>query len=383
MDEKRQSLRGGDRRRAGLLRHRGHARRASGGAGAGRLPLVAARPSPCPELKWARRDPHPAPWCCRKAATSAPRAPPLLPPPGAREPGQGSAARRRPSPGTNATSPQLEGLLGVDIPGARSAPLDTLECRAPDPHPGQPRGPRGGLLGRPPPPGEREVCPRSSPGAAALPPGRSGLDRIQLLCQDIAPLSLRVCPGHKPGNYGAPRGLPVSVRSRARCFTSERKKHEKRPVWPQSHPGLDAGAVLRSILSPRSSGVEHSLVRKKPSVQIRSWAPERRRKRRNEQINSPPRSANPEDAMGRRSSTVSKPHVNVGTIGHVDHGKTTLTAAITKVLAKGPGEFRGLRPDRQGAEERERGITIATAHVEYGTESVTTRTSTARATPTT
>ena len=64
-----------------------------------------------------------------------------------------------------------------------------------------------------------------------------------------------------------------------------------------------------------------------------------------------------------------KPHVNVGTIGHVDHGKTTLTAAITLVLAK-----RGLAKERpydsidNAPEERERGITINTAHVEYQTE---------------
>ena len=61
--------------------------------------------------------------------------------------------------------------------------------------------------------------------------------------------------------------------------------------------------------------------------------------------------------------------MNVGTIGHVDHGKTTLTAAMTKVLAsKGLGEVRAVRRDRQGAgESAEREITIATAHVEYST----------------
>ena len=61
-----------------------------------------------------------------------------------------------------------------------------------------------------------------------------------------------------------------------------------------------------------------------------------------------------------------KPHVNVGTIGHVDHGKTTLTAAITKVLAvKGAADFREFESIDNAPEERERGITIATAHVEY------------------
>lgn len=62
----------------------------------------------------------------------------------------------------------------------------------------------------------------------------------------------------------------------------------------------------------------------------------------------------------------SKPHVNVGTIGHVDHGKTTLTAAITKVLAEeGKAEFQAFDQIDKAPEERERGITIATAHVEY------------------
>lgn len=62
----------------------------------------------------------------------------------------------------------------------------------------------------------------------------------------------------------------------------------------------------------------------------------------------------------------SKPHVNVGTIGHVDHGKTTLTAAITKVLSKeGKAEFTAFENIDKAPEERERGITISTAHVEY------------------
>jgi len=61
-----------------------------------------------------------------------------------------------------------------------------------------------------------------------------------------------------------------------------------------------------------------------------------------------------------------KPHVNVGTIGHVDHGKTTLTAAITKIMAEQHGgEFKAYDQIDNAPEERERGITIATAHVEY------------------
>jgi len=65
----------------------------------------------------------------------------------------------------------------------------------------------------------------------------------------------------------------------------------------------------------------------------------------------------------------SKPHVNIGTIGHVDHGKTTLTAAITTVLAE-KGMAQATRYDQidNAPEEKERGITINTAHVEYSTE---------------
>ncbi|TLS72268.1 GTP-binding protein, partial [Mariprofundus erugo] len=64
-----------------------------------------------------------------------------------------------------------------------------------------------------------------------------------------------------------------------------------------------------------------------------------------------------------------KPHVNIGTIGHVDHGKTTLTAAITKVLSlKGQASFKDYGDIDGAPEERERGITIATAHVEYETD---------------
>jgi elongation factor Tu len=72
--------------------------------------------------------------------------------------------------------------------------------------------------------------------------------------------------------------------------------------------------------------------------------------------------------MSKQKFERSKPHVNVGTIGHVDHGKTTLTAAITKVLAsKGMADFVAFDQIDKAPEERERGITIATAHVEYQT----------------
>ena len=73
--------------------------------------------------------------------------------------------------------------------------------------------------------------------------------------------------------------------------------------------------------------------------------------------------------MAKEKFDRSKPHVNIGTIGHVDHGKTTLTAAITKVLAsKGGAEFVDYANIDKAPEERERGITINTAHVEYQTE---------------
>ncbi len=73
--------------------------------------------------------------------------------------------------------------------------------------------------------------------------------------------------------------------------------------------------------------------------------------------------------MAKAKFDRSKPHVNIGTIGHVDHGKTTLTAAITKVLAaKGGAEFVDYANIDKAPEERERGITINTAHVEYQTE---------------
>ena len=73
--------------------------------------------------------------------------------------------------------------------------------------------------------------------------------------------------------------------------------------------------------------------------------------------------------MAKQKFERKKPHVNIGTIGHVDHGKTTLTAAITKVLAnKGLAEYKSFDEIDKAPEERERGITIATAHVEYETD---------------
>jgi elongation factor Tu len=72
--------------------------------------------------------------------------------------------------------------------------------------------------------------------------------------------------------------------------------------------------------------------------------------------------------MAKEKFERKKPHVNVGTIGHIDHGKTTLTAAITRVLStKGLAKFTDFSDIDKAPEEKERGITIATAHVEYET----------------
>src|SRR6478736_2873073 len=73
--------------------------------------------------------------------------------------------------------------------------------------------------------------------------------------------------------------------------------------------------------------------------------------------------------MAKQKFERTKPHANVGTIGHIDHGKTTLTAAITKTLAmKGGAQFRAFDSIDNAPEERARGITIAIAHVEYETD---------------
>ena len=73
--------------------------------------------------------------------------------------------------------------------------------------------------------------------------------------------------------------------------------------------------------------------------------------------------------MGKEKFVREKPHANIGTIGHVDHGKTTLTAAITKVLSlKGLADFSAFDQIDNAPEEKERGITIAISHVEYETE---------------
>ncbi|HFQ81472.1 MAG TPA: GTP-binding protein, partial [Desulfobacterales bacterium] len=73
--------------------------------------------------------------------------------------------------------------------------------------------------------------------------------------------------------------------------------------------------------------------------------------------------------MAKEKYERTKPHVNIGTIGHIDHGKTTLTSAITRVLStKGYAESTDFADIDKAPEEKERGITIATAHVEYQTD---------------
>src|SRR6185295_8361537 len=75
------------------------------------------------------------------------------------------------------------------------------------------------------------------------------------------------------------------------------------------------------------------------------------------------------NSMGKAKFERTKPHCNIGTIGHIDHGKTTLTAAITKVLSEGGGKADFVAFDQidKAPEEKARGITISTAHVEYET----------------
>jgi elongation factor Tu len=109
------------------------------------------------------------------------------------------------------------------------------------------------------------------------------------------------------------------------------------------------------------------LVRRRSPVQIRSWARNGTLVFGRWEIESErePRSF----VMAKEKFVRNKPHVNVGTIGHIDHGKTTLTAAITRYLAKsGFAKFVAFDEIDKAPEERERGITIATAHVEYSSE---------------
>jgi elongation factor Tu len=94
----------------------------------------------------------------------------------------------------------------------------------------------------------------------------------------------------------------------------------------------------------------------------------RRTKLKKLNLNTPDRSLRKDNPMGKAKFERTKPHCNIGTIGHVDHGKTSLTAAITKVLAESGGAtFTAYDQIDKAPEERARGITISTAHVEYET----------------
>src|SRR3954454_22164531 len=126
----------------------------------------------------------------------------------------------------------------------------------------------------------------------------------------------------------------------------------------------------------RCSDTRRTCVRCRRAGPTSTWTSTGTRKSRSQ---SPPRSSTPAQAtrnrkesreppMAKQKFERTKPHVNVGTIGHIDHGKTTLTAAITKVLAEqGGGTAVAFDEIDKAPEERQRGITINPAHVEYET----------------
>jgi len=88
--------------------------------------------------------------------------------------------------------------------------------------------------------------------------------------------------------------------------------------------------------------------------------------------------------MSKAKFERNKPHVNIGTMGHIDHGKTTLTAAISRTLAdRGLAEFQAFDQIDKAPEEKARGITISIAHIEYGQRIVTMHTLTCQVTLTT
>src|SRR5262245_14480533 len=119
----------------------------------------------------------------------------------------------------------------------------------------------------------------------------------------------------------------------------------------------------------RTSRSRSSRRRKGNEAHRRDGAPARRSCACAPERLSAPTATQPEpdtEIMAKAKFERTKPHVNVGTIGHVDHGKTTLTAAITAIQAKkGLAQFTAYDQIDKAPEERERGITIATAHVEY------------------
>ena len=135
--------------------------------------------------------------------------------------------------------------------------------------------------------------------------------------------------------------------------------------------------VIPMLISPRSSGVEHFLGKEEVTGSIPVVGSRLCRmngKLSNDQkersfvsfTTEQTKKRSEDSSMAKEKFERNKPHVNVGTIGHVDHGKTTLTAALTKVMGeKHGGESKAFADIDNAPEERERGITIATAHVEY------------------
>src|SRR5947209_2929455 len=136
-------------------------------------------------------------------------------------------------------------------------------------------------------------------------------------------------------------------------------------------------------MSPRSSGVERLLGKEevmssnliagpitRPLAVAKAVQKEASSAARETPTRNEPRLRGQDTKMSKEKFDRSKPHVNIGTIGHVDHGKTTLTAAITKILAKGNPKVKFTPFDEidKAPEEKARGITIATAHVEYETK---------------
>src|SRR5207248_801546 len=173
----------------------------------------------------------------------------------------------------------------------------------------------------------------------------------------------------RPGAAGACHGVrdhhAGGVHGRGdgrRDVAARAHRAHRRPVRSEGHPGAGAagGAVRlrhRAALADPGPGGAHAHAAGR--VQRGPGEPGARDHRARER----------RVGMSKKKFERTKPHVNIGTMGHIDHGKTTLTAAITKVLAdKGLADYTPFDQIDKAPEEKERGITIAIAHVEYETE---------------